>query len=211
MIAKVRATIQQKTTSDTELRSETKIMASDSMEDAWMKMSLIAAACIAFASPTVAQSVGEKTGINALVGVSPTTQDFVKEAAVSDMFEVQSSELATQKSNDGPTKDFAQHMIQDHSKTTSDLKSFVSSGKIQAEIPAEMDSPHQSKLDKLKSLNGADFDKQYHSDQVAGHKDAVSLFERYAKGGENAELKAWAAKTFPTLQAHLKMAEDLNK
>jgi putative membrane protein len=47
--------------------------------------------------------------------------------------------------------------------------------------------------------------------QVSAHKDAVSLFERYAKGGDNADLKAFAAKTLPRLKEHLKMAEDLNK
>jgi putative membrane protein len=66
-------------------------------------------------------------------------------------------------------------------------------------------------LDKLKSLNGSDFTKQYHSDQVDGHKDAVNLFQRYAKGGDNDALKAWAGKTLPTLQHHLDMANDLNK
>jgi putative membrane protein len=80
-----------------------------------------------------------------------------------------------------------------------------------APIPTALDSSHQSKLDKLKGLNGADFTKQYKSDQVAAHKDAVSLFERYAKGGDNAQLKAWASKTLPDLKHHLEMAQALNK
>lgn len=63
----------------------------------------------------------------------------------------------------------------------------------------------------LKALSGASFAKAYDDMQVAAHKDAVSLFERYANGGENAELKAFAAKTLPHLQMHLKMAKDLQK
>jgi putative membrane protein len=39
--------------------------------------------------------------------------------------------------------------------------------------------------------------------QVSAHKDAVSLFERYSNGGDNAELKAWAGKTLPALRHHL--------
>jgi hypothetical protein len=58
-----------------------------------------------------------------------------------------------------------------------------------------MDSSHQKMLDKLNSLNGDDFRKQYFSDQVSAHKDAVSLFERYGKVGDNAKLKDWAATT----------------
>jgi len=176
-----------------------------------MKVFILTAVLMAAANPVLAQSAGEKTGVNAVLGIAPSTQDFVKEAAISDMFEVQSSELATQKADDGPTKTFAQRMIQDHMKTTGELKSLVSSGKVRAEIPAGLDSPHESMLDKLKSLSGTDFDKTYRSDQESGHKDAVSLFERYAKGGDNADLKAWASKTLPTLQDHLTMTEELNK
>jgi putative membrane protein len=47
--------------------------------------------------------------------------------------------------------------------------------------------------------------------QVSAHKDAVSLFERYAKGGEDPKLKDWAGKTLPTLQHHLEMAQNLGK
>lgn len=44
---------------------------------------------------------------------------------------------------------------------------------------------------------------------MSAHKEAVSLFERYAKGGDNSELKDWAAKTLPTLKHHLEMAQEL--
>ena len=78
-------------------------------------------------------------------------------------------------------------------------------------MPTGLDSAHQSMLDKLKGLNGNDFDKQYHDDQDKGHSQAVSLFERYAKGGEDQKLKDWAGTTLPTLQDHYKMAQDLDK
>jgi putative membrane protein len=175
-----------------------------------MNKFVAASLCLILASPALAQSVGEKTGVNSVLGVSPSTADFVKEAAISDMFEIQSSELAEQKATDPQTKTFAEHMIKDHKKTSSDLKMLVDSGKVNAEIPTQLDSSHQSMLDKLKSLSGADFTKQYNSDQDSGHKDAVSLFKRYADGGDNPDLKTWAAKTLPTLDDHLKMAQDLD-
>jgi putative membrane protein len=174
------------------------------------------AACLIAAgvltAPAYAQSVGEKTGVNSALGITPTTPDFVREAAMSDMFEIQSSQLAEQKSNDAATKTFAQKMVADHTKTTTEMKSMMSSGKLKGvEAPTAMASSQQSMLDKLKGLNGNDFTKQYHDDQVSAHKDAVSLFERYGKGGDNPELKDWANKTLPTLQDHLKMAQDLDK
>jgi len=64
-----------------------------------MKRSLIAFGCLLFAGPALAQSVGEKTGVNSTLGIAPTTADFVKEAAISDMFEIASNKLAEDKGN----------------------------------------------------------------------------------------------------------------
>ena len=175
-----------------------------------MKRSIIALGCVLLAGPALAQSVGEKTGVNSTLGIAPTTADFVKEVAISDMFEIKSSQLAENKGN-AEEKSFASQMITDHTKTSTELKGLVSSGKVQAELPGALDSSHQSKLDKLKGESGNDFSSGYNSDQVSAHKDAVSLFERYAKGGDNADLKDWAGKTLPALKHHLEMAQDLKQ
>jgi putative membrane protein len=167
--------------------------------------------CLLMATtPAMAQSTGEKTGLNAVVGITPTTQDFVTEAAQSDMFEIQSSKMAL-NSPDAPTKDFAQKMIDDHTKTTTELKAAVGKGEARVTLPTAMSSSQQSMIAKLNGLHGADFDKQYHSDQVSAHKDAVSLFQRYGKSGTDAGLKDWAATTEPALEHHLEMGQNLNK
>ena len=75
-----------------------------------MKKHAIIAICLLFAAPALAQSVGEKSGVNSLLGLSPSTADFVKEAAVGDIFEIQSSQLAAERA-DAPTKAFASQMI----------------------------------------------------------------------------------------------------
>jgi putative membrane protein len=168
-------------------------------------------AAVAIASPAAAQSVGERTGVNSVLGVTPKTEDFVKQVAISDMFEIESSKLAQQKAAAAPVKTFAGQMVTDHGKTSTELKGLVSGGKVKAELPTAMDSSHQLKLDKLKGLNGGDFDKQYVAGQQAAHKDAVDLFERYAKGGDNADLKNWAGKTVPALKHHKEMADKLPK
>lgn len=175
-----------------------------------MKRTMIVLGCILLAGPALAQSVGEKTGINSALGIAPTTADFVKEVAISDMFEIESNKLADQK-GDAQEKTYAQQMVTDHTKTSNDLKGLVTSGKVKAELPTAIDSSHQSKLDNLKNASGKDFSSDFDSYQVSAHKDAVSLFERYAKGGENADLRDWAGKTLPTLKHHLEMAEELGK
>ncbi|MFS2153297.1 DUF4142 domain-containing protein [Rhizobium sp. Rhizsp42] len=171
----------------------------------------LAGLAILFTSPVLAQSAAEKTGVNSVMGVAPRTEDFVTEVASSDMFEIESSKLAVERSQDAATKTFAQQMISDHMKTSAELKAMIDGGKVKAAIPSAMSSAQQSMLDDLKKLNGDDFTKRYHSDQEDAHEDAVDLFKRYGDEGENAELKAWAAKTRPALEHHLTMAKDLNK
>jgi putative membrane protein len=175
-----------------------------------MKVGFALVSCFILSTPALAQSAAEKTGVNSALGVSPTTADFVKEVAISDMFEIASSRLAQDKGN-AAEKSFASQMVADHTKTSTELKRLVSSGKVKAEVPTALDSSHQSKLDKLKGESGKDFSSDFDSIQVTAHKDAVSLFERYAKGGDSPALKPWAAKTLPTLKHHLEMAQNLNK
>jgi putative membrane protein len=164
--------------------------------------------CSLLASPAIGETAGEKTGVNSALGIAPTTNDFVQEAAISDMFEIQSSKVASTKLS-GPEKNFADQMVTDHTKTSAELSAGATGANVP--IPTAMDSSHQKMLDKLNSLSGDDFRKQYFGDQVSAHKDAVSLFERYGKGGDNPKLKDWASTTLPTLKHHLEMAQGLYK
>jgi putative membrane protein len=102
-------------------------------------------------------------------------------------------------------------MIADHQKTTDEMKQLIQSGQVKVTPPTSMSDAQKEMLDKLNGLQGTHFTEQYHSDQVSAHKDAVDLFKRYGDGGENAELRAWAAKTRPALEHHLQMAEGLDK
>jgi putative membrane protein len=171
---------------------------------------LIGAGCLLLTGSALAQSVGEKSGVNSTLGISPSTADFVKEVAISDMFEIQSNKMAQDKGNSAE-KSFATQMVTDHTKTSTELKGLVTNGKVKAELPTTLDSAHQTKIDKLKNSNGKDFSSNFDSMQVDAHKDAVSLFERYSKGGDNADLKDWAGKTLPALKHHLEMAQNLEK
>ena len=136
--------------------------------------------------------------------------DFIKEAANSDMLQIAAATLAQEKGN-AEEKKFAEQMMTDHSKTSSDLKSLVSSGAVMADIPTALDSSSQKKLDKLRDTRRQAFASEYDPMQVSVHKEAISLFERYSKSGDNPKLKDWAGKTLPTLQHHLDMAEAMHK
>ena len=175
-----------------------------------MKTTILALALAsAFATAAFAQSVGEKTGVNSALGIAPKTEDFIKEAATSDMLEIEAAKIAQQKGN-ADEKKFAEQMITDHTKTSAELKQMVPA-ELTPAIPTSFDDSSQKKLGKLRDAKAEDFSSDYDSMQVSAHKDAVSLFERYAQGGDNAKLKDWAGKTLPALQHHLQMAEQMDK
>ena len=156
-----------------------------------MKSTLILAiGCGLFASVAFAQAQPAATG-------APSAQDFVNKVAISDMFEIQSSQMALSKQPDADTKPFAEKMIQDHQKTSSELKALVGGSMVKLTLPAALDSEHQRMLDELNAKSGKDFDTSYDQIQVKAHRDAVALFEAYSKSGEDSELKTWAGKTLP--------------
>lgn len=173
---------------------------------------IASSACAVFLLAPLAygQSVGEKTGVNSTLGISPTTQDFVTEAASSDMLEIAAAKVAQQKGN-ADEKKFAEQMTNDHTRTSTDLKGMVTSGEVKATLPTKLDESAQKKLTELQNAKPQDFAGYYDPMQVSAHKDAVSLFERYSKSGDNSKLRDWAGKTLPMLQHHLQMAEDLKK
>jgi putative membrane protein len=74
----------------------------------------------------------ERTGVNSALGISPTMADFIKEAANSDMLQIAAATFAQEKGN-AEEKKFAEQMMTDHSKTSSDLKSLVDSGAVKAD------------------------------------------------------------------------------
>jgi putative membrane protein len=167
-----------------------------------MKPLVLAAALTALALTASAQTAAQnKAPDNA-------TQQFVTKVAISDLFEVQSSMLALEKSNNNEIKKFAQKMVDDHTKTTNEMKPIAQ--RIDSiKMPSELDAAHKSKLDQLRSASGGQFDQRYRTQQIEGHQAAVKLFEDYANSGDNAELKSWAQKTLPDLRHHLQQAQAL--
>jgi len=98
-------------------------------------------------------------------------------------------------------------MITDHSKAGEELKSVaVKSG---VTVPTTSSAEQKQAAQKLARLKGADFDNAYAAQMVKDHEGAVALFENEASSGSDADLKAFAGKTLPTLQEHLKMAKAL--
>lgn len=136
-----------------------------------------------------------------------TADLYVPAAAVSDMYEMESSKLALQKSSSADVKKFAQMMIDHHAKTTASLKTAAAGANVQ--LPPAMDERRQGMLDNLRQAPAGGFDGVYKAQQVAAHEEALTLHRTYADAGENAALKAVAVSAVPIIEQHLAAARAL--
>lgn len=135
------------------------------------------------------------------IAVNNDDAKFATDAANGGMAEVALGKLALTKTTNASIKDFAQMMVTDHGKANDELMAIAKQKNIT--LPAEPDSAHIKKMDDLKKLNGADFDKAYVSTMIDGHKKTLDLMKGEAKNGSDSTLKTFAAKTAPVVQAHL--------
>jgi putative membrane protein len=126
------------------------------------------------------------------------------------MYEVTAGKIALQRSQSPDVKAFAQHMVDAHTKTTDTLKGIIASNSIMVTPPAHVDDRRQGMLDNLRGASSADFDRRYIAQQVAAHKEADILMRGYAKSGDSAPIKAFAADTDKAVKMHLAMAEKLD-
>ena len=140
-------------------------------------------------------------------GLAQGDRKFVMEAAHGNMAEVELGKLAADKGASDAVKQFGKRMTDDHGKANAELKDFAE--KKGLTLPADLDAKHKQLRDRLAKLNGADFDRAYANEMVKDHKKDVADFKREAKGAKDPDLKAWAGKTLPTLEDHLKAAQDV--
>jgi putative membrane protein len=132
--------------------------------------------------------------------------DFVEEVSAKGIAEIESAKMAQQKSSAADVKAFAKTMITDHSAVNTELANIASRKKLELSDEAEM--MNKAKKFMMEQREGESFDMAYAKNQVAAHEDTIELFQR-ATISDDAEIAAFATKTLPTLQQHLKMAKEL--
>ena len=125
------------------------------------------------------------------------------------MAEVELGKLASQKASNPKVKAFGQRMVTDHGQAGEELKSLAASKQIV--LSTSIDSKHQAVHDRLAKLSGAEFDRAYITEMIAGHKKVAADFNEESVSGNDSDVKAWAAKTLPTVREHLRMVEELDK
>lgn len=176
-------------------------------------MALGFAAC----SPENPASEATSTGEVALDGNTTTdtanvdagVKNFVEKVAISDMYEIEASKIALERSKVQPVKDYAQMMIDAHTATTNELLPLASAAMVAP--PTALDNDHMGKLDELRNASVEDFDDKYIDQQTDAHENALNLLKDFAANGKDAGLQAFASKTAPAVDQHLQQVKALDK
>jgi putative membrane protein len=133
---------------------------------------------------------------------------FMMEAAMGGMEEVELGKLAAERGSTDAIKQFGQRMVDEHTKANEELMQIASMKGVA--LPTTLDDKHKADVTKMSQLSGAAFDSAYVKEAgVKDHNKAVKLFQSEADKGKDADLKAFASKTLPTIQEHLRMAQDM--
>ena len=176
-------------------------------------ISAIAIASLAiFAAPALAQTTAGTSGTtkahHAKTSSSAKASDnaFVKEAAIGGMEEVELGNLAKQKASSNDVKQFGERMVTDHEKADDQLKQVAQQKSVT--LPTALDAKHKATVDRLSKLSGDAFDKAYMKEMVSDHRQDVAAFKKESASGKDADVKQFASSTLPTLEDHLKLAQD---
>ena len=151
--------------------------------------------------------LGLSSSIRAANSVSEVDTMFVLKAAQGGMTEVQLGQLAADKGTSQNVKDFGAEMVTDHGNANTQLKSLASSKEIS--IPEKLDSKHQAMVNDLAGLSATAFDKAYVEAMVVAHMKDNALFSKETMSGQDAEIKAFAAKTDEMVKMHLSMIQEI--
>ena len=103
----------------------------------------------------------------------------------------------------------ADKMIADHTKSTADLKDIAPRKRDPA---PDMDAEHQAMVPELTRLPKDEFQARYMAQMVADHQKTVNTMAAHEQMTQDADIKAFIAKTLPVVQGHLRMAKqhDMN-
>lgn len=93
-------------------------------------------------------------------------------------------------------------MVKDHSAANDKLKSLAASKNVT--LPTSASVGEMATKAKLDVLSGDTFDKSYIKSQLKAHRDTIALFKTEIASGQDADAKAFASSTLPTVQSHLK-------
>jgi putative membrane protein len=164
---------------------------------------LLTVAVALVAHPVLSQDIKPKAAGDAAPMMVMDRGTFVEMVSSSNAFEIRSSEMAKQNTENGDIKKMGEMIIKDHKAAGEKLKATLEAKKAPLAEPAKLAPKHQKMLDQLQAAKEKDFDMLYLDMQAQAHMEAVGLFRTYAGSGDDMSVVGFAKETLPSLETHL--------
>jgi putative membrane protein len=177
-------------------------------------------AALAAAAPALAQQTGVNNPAATPAGTperapgmpaahEPNDADriFAREVLIGGRAEVMFGKLAGERAHDTAVKQFAERMVQDHTRAGDELVNLAKAANVP--IPGGLDRDHRTIGGELDKLNGAAFDDAYIRGQITDHQQTVQLLEFEIGSGQDPALKQFAVQALPGVMRHLQMAQGI--
>lgn len=160
-----------------------------------------AAFCMSFVSAQAADPSAPNDAQIAHIVVTANTID------------VDYGKIAVEKTNNVKVKEFAETMIRDHSavnKQASELAAKLGVTPADNDTSKSLVDGSKTETEKLNSLSGAEFDKEYVTNEVNFHTAVIDALDKVLlPNTSNSELKALLEAGRPIFIAHLEHAKML--
>lgn len=140
-----------------------------------------------------------------------TAAGFAVRTALSDIYEMEAGRIALQRSQDNDVRRFAQMMIDDHGRTSNEVRAMLAQQAVAVDLPRDPDEEVTSRLNALRSAPAETFDQTYVDQQIQAHETALALLRDHARSGDNQVFRDWANRTAPAIENHLQMARGLKR
>jgi putative membrane protein len=156
----------------------------------------------------LAGTFGAAMAFAAQAEVTKKDRDFLSKAAAGGLYEVEAGKLAEEKAKDQGLKSYGAMLVKDHGAANEELKALATGKGVQ--LPASLPADKKKRLDSI--ARAKNFDKEFVEEVgLDDHRKDIALFEKASKDADDADVKAFAAKTLPVLKTHRTHAEDLKK
>lgn len=138
---------------------------------------------------------------------SPLEREFIVMAIQSNNAEIQTSELALQRSQNQDVREYAQRMIEEHTRSNEQLYQLAQQYNVNP--PADAGPLNNAIALRLRELNSTEFDRAYMNAQVAAHLRAVGLYQTQIDLGRDQTLQSFASQQLPVIEQHYQTAREM--
>ena len=152
-------------------------------------------------------SAGQVMDSGARLMLASSDIDFLMRAVQNSLAEIRLGKLAVERAGDPKVKNFAQRMIDDHSKMVQQLGEIAKQRAMT--LSDTLKASDQNELLQLSRLSGTAFDTRYAKWVLQHHKTAVKRLQKEAKSGKDETIRVFASRTLPLMQQHLEMVQSM--